>query len=146
MATMFQRRENWRMWSRQRKHYRPFMTTTPVLLVFFVTVVLCVALLQNIVSSGNPLDTHYGKGTGNRRLKREKEVDASLEDILTTTSQAITTHYFLANVSTLRLLKTTGQVTATHHFGTNASTSMLLKTTGQAIMTDYFWANISTST
>src|SRR5436190_10726312 len=137
MATIFRRRENWRMWSRKRKHYRPFMTTTPVLLLFFVTVVLCVALLQNIVSSGNPLDTRYSKGTGNQRLKREKEVDASLGDILTTASQAITTHYFWANVSTWRLLKTTGQVTTTQYFGTNASISILLKTTGQAITTDY---------
>jgi hypothetical protein len=39
----------------QKRYYKPFSTRAPVLFVFFVIIILCIVLLQNIAEHGTPI-------------------------------------------------------------------------------------------
>src|SRR3954465_6490048 len=68
-----------RGFSPRKKYYKPFSTRTPALFVFWVIVVLCIVLLQNILNHGTPLPNASSSSLG---TKHKREINAGYSDFL----------------------------------------------------------------
>jgi len=87
------------------------MTSAPVLLFFLATVVACVVLLQNILSSGTPLNTHYKSETTHQHDKR---IPAKIVTVLDNdTSSTATSSMPLAEITTETSLGPSDDATTT---------------------------------
>src|SRR5277367_3738761 len=58
-----------RGFSSGKKYYKPFSTRTPALFIFWVIVILCIVLLQNILDHGTPLPNASSSSSGTKHKR-----------------------------------------------------------------------------